>query len=546
MIRRVFVLIAVCVWPGLLCSEIRELTPVGFADEVREVKIAPDQQHVAFLTSGGGGEALWWAPIDGNSDPVLLSGASTNLTEFAIAPGSDRVAFTAFDSGLLELWVSQVAAPNPVRVSTPSENGRAESPAFDADGGRVLYREGPNGGVRRLWSAPADGNGSAVPISGEHDNCGRFEMAAGGQKVIFHVFQPAFGRSELFVAPTDGSTAAEVLSLFPGDPEDPNDEELTAITDWMLTPDRSAVIYIAQREWPDDPDNLAVDLELYQVAAVGPSGSELRLDLHEPETQKEFNDRTDSFVLSPDGATVVFRYSRSAELPDDRVVDSLFAVPLNRSTEPVEVATVSDNVFSFTATGGHAVYLGGDTAIADSLRSAPFDGGGFVTLDGDPVSPRMIGDGFIATPDGVGVVYPVGAERALWASAADGAGGPVELTPWLGFNGDVQPDFEVTPGSSSVLYRSDLELSSTYELYASALTGGATVKINDPAMTGRHVFAFEITADEGCVVFASESSSSAPRRLFAADLHGSCAPSASIFADGFESGDVSRWSAATP
>jgi hypothetical protein len=476
---------------------------------------------------------------------VLLSGSSTSIVEMAVSPGSDRVAFTAFAGGLLEVWVAGVLAPSPVKVSTPSASGRAEQPRFTADGSRVLYREGPNGGFRRLWSAPADGSAAATPLSDAADNCSRFGLAADGVTVIFHADQPDVGRSELFVAPVDGSAPPQTLSLFPGDP-DVNDEELMAITDWQLTPDRTRVVYVAQRHWPDDPGNLAIDLELYAVAAGGPSGSEMRLDLGEPPEQRAYDDRTEAFALSPDGSSVVFLFDRSAELPDDRIPRHLFAVPIDRSAGPVELATAADHVFSLAAAAAHAIYLGGDTTLADSLRSVPLTGGGFVTLDGDPVSSRQVLDEYLPTPDGDRVVYPVGAERALWAVAADGAGGPVELTPWLGFSGDVQSDFQITAGATSVLYRSDFELDGLYELYSSPVAGGGSVKLNDPPITGRRVFAVSATLDERCVVFTAESSSSAPRRLFAADLHGVCAGEQAIFADGFESGNAAAWSSSSP
>jgi hypothetical protein len=529
-------------WVVSLGAEIIEVTPIGFADEVREIAVAPDQNHAVFLTSGGSGEGLWWAPIDGSADPVLLSGTSTNLSDFAVAPGSDRVAFTAFASGLVEVWVTPVSTPAPVKVSTPSASGRAEDLRFSDDGARVLYREGPNGGARRLWSAPADGVGPAVPISGADDNCGRFELVGDGFHVLFHSYQPTVDRSELFRAPVDGSEAPEVLSLFPGDPEDPNDEELQAIVDWDLTANGGRVVYVAQRNWPDDPGNLAVDLELYSVAVAGPSGSEIRLDLSEPVGHKDNSDRTEAFATSPDGGTVVFRYQRNADHPDDTVEDSLFAVPVDRASEPVEIASNADHVFSFDAGTARAIYLGGDTTIADSLRSVPFVGGGPTTLDGDPVSSRVIGDDHQLTADGVTVVYPVGSERAIWAVAIDGAGGPREITPWLGFSGDVQPDVLLSPDSTTAIYRSDLELDGTYELYASALATGGAVKLNDPPTTGRRVFDVAITADSRCVLFASESSSTAPRRLFAADLNGGCAENSELFSDGFEGGGLQAWS----
>lgn len=527
-------------------ADILEITPAGFLDEVRELAIAPDQNHVAFLTSGNAGEALWWAPVDGSSDPVLLSGASTNLSQFVIAPGSDQVAFTAFSSGILELWATPVSSPAPVKLSTPSVNGRVSDPRFTDDGVLVLYREGPNGGDRRLWSAPADGSSAALPISDAGDNCSRFELPTGGLTVVFHADQPDVSRSELFVASVDGGSPPVTLSLDPGDPNDPSDEELLDIGDWQLTPDGTHVVYIAQRHWPDDPGNSAVDLELYAVSAAGPSGSEVRLDLDEPPTQKTYNDRTDAFTLSTDGETVVFRFSRSAANPAEAIDDHLFAAPLSGSAPPQELTTDADHLFTFNAAGTRAIYMGGDTTLADSLRSVPFTGGAFVTLDGDPLSSRVVGDGYLATPDGTAVVYPVGSERALWSSAVDGTGGPVEVTPWLGFDGDVLADFQITAESTTVVYRSDLELSGIYELYASPVAGGTTAKINEPALTGRHVFAVATTADERCVVFAAESSSTAPRRLFAADLHGTCALSPLIFADDFESGNLSAWTENAP
>lgn len=531
---------------GAATAGILEITPSGFSGEVRELQIAPDQAHVAFLTSGDAGEALWWAPVDGSSEPVLVSGTSTNLSEFVIAPGSDQVAFTAFGTGLLEVWATPVTNPSPVKLSTASVNGRAAGPRFSLDGLRVLFREGPNGGSRRLWSAPADGSNAAVAISDVGDNCSRFELPADGGSVVFHADQPDVTRSELFVAPVDGGSPPTVLSLFPGDPDDPQDEELMAITNWQLTSDGTRIVYVAQRHWPDDPGNTAVDLELHVVSASGTSGSEIRLDLEEPPTQKTYNDRTEAFALSTGGETVIFRFSRSADHPDEVIDDHLFAVPLDGSAPPVELTTNADNLFNFVTASSHAIYLGGDTTIADSLRSVAFSGGAFTTLDGDPVSSRVVGSDLLPTPDGTRVVYPVGAERALWSSATDGAGGPVEITPWLGFSGDVQPDFQITDGSSSVIYRSDLELSGTYELYASPVAGGPTVKLNDPEVTGRHVLAVAVTADERCVLFAAESSPTAPRRLFAADLDGSCALPPSIFADGFESGGLGAWTGSVP
>lgn len=539
--RHCLVLVATGV-AGIATAGLIELTPAGFADEAILVTIAPDQQHAAFLVHEEEvGNTLWWVPVDGSSDPVQLSGAPTTISELTIAPGSDMVAYVAFGGGLAELWVTPVNSPAPVKVSTPSADGRVNGPRFTADGSRVVYREGPNGGFRRLWSAPVDGSSPAVGLSPASDNCSRFELTADPATVVFHAYQPAVDRSELFTAATDGSAPPQRLSLFPGDPM-LDDEELTAVSDWQLSPDGQTVVYIAQRHWPDDPGNLAGDAELYAVAAAGPSGSEVRLDPDEPPAQKAYNDVTEGFTLSPDGATVVFQFDRQAELEEDRIDHHLFSVPIDGSSPPTEVADSTDHVFSFIAAAGRAVYLGGDTSVADSLRSVPFSGGAFVTLDGDPVSSRVLQNGYLTTPDGQRVVYPVGTTRELWSIAADGTGGPVELTPPLGFQGDVQPDFQITAAGASVLFTSDLELSGLYELYAVSTTGGPASKLNDPPLTGRRVFAVLPTTDERCVLFTADTTSSGPRRLFAADLHGLCASSAELFADGFESGDLTQWS----
>ncbi|MEO1369458.1 MAG: hypothetical protein AAFX50_19950, partial [Acidobacteriota bacterium] len=304
----------------------------------------------------------------------------------------------------------------------------------------------------------------------------------------------------------------------------------TAVPAWDLSPDRTTVVYLADMRFLTSPDNDAVDRELYAVPAAGASGLQSRLDFDESIDRQTLDDTTHEFAISSDGRRVVFLYSQEAEVPADSIDDHFYVTAIDGGSAPVLLADDSAGIIDFKASLEHAAYRSSDL----SLVSMPFVGGA-VTLDGDPVNAD-----YRPTPDGQRAVYSTGSARALWSRRLDGAGPPTALTPPLGFGAVL--DFAVTPGSSHVLFRSDFEIDGLFELYAVETAGGTARKLNDPPVTGRRVGNVVATSDDRCVLFNVATSSSAPNRLFAADLGGSCSVAPGIFADGFETGDTTAWS----
>ena len=181
---------------------------------VLQVDFSPDSRRIVFAASVGEwseGPRLFSGPVDGSAPVAPLPGAG-ELVDYALSPDRTRVVFRAqTDAGRGELFtVAADGASEAVKVSPSIAPLRwvAAAYAFTPDSRYVVFRsEIDEDDVRSLFSAPADGGGSAIPLYVATRNFGveAFQLTPDGRAVVY--YRPAAGTEPagFYLAAVDGS-----------------------------------------------------------------------------------------------------------------------------------------------------------------------------------------------------------------------------------------------------------------------------------------------------------------------------------------------------
>lgn len=181
---------------------------------VLQVDFSPDSRRIVFSAHVGEwseGPRLFSGPVDGSAPVAPLPGAG-ELVDYALSPDGTRVAFRAqTDTGRGELFtVAADGASEAVKVSPPIAPSRwvAAAYAFTPDSRYVVFRsEIDEDDVRSLFSAPADGGGSAIPlyIATGYFSVEEFQLTPDGRAVVY--YRPAAGTESagVYLAAVDGS-----------------------------------------------------------------------------------------------------------------------------------------------------------------------------------------------------------------------------------------------------------------------------------------------------------------------------------------------------
>lgn len=255
--------------------------------------------------------------------------------------------------------------------------------------------------------------------------------------------------------------------------------------------------------------------------------------------------RVEDFLISPDGAMVVFR---GGSVPVD-----LFSVPvaggtqvqLNNRNNPWTGLDVDDD-YQICPDSSRVVYRGDDlTEPVFEVYSVPISGGTRIRLNGPLATNGSVRD-FAVSPDAAWVVYR--GEQLLegWTSGqrapAAGPSGSDEVI-WSGPYAETFRDYRIHDSSSTVVVRGNLALVDGVErLWEVPLTGtpepagDELVPVADFHANG-DVTSFVVGA-AGTVVYVADQIVDERFELFA--YH------PPLFVDGFESGDLSAWSSSVP
>ncbi len=461
---------------------------------------------------------LFSVPVDGQGEVTRLNGPLVtdhiigDVSSMQVSPQGSVVFATQVpdhgedgDNNYMELFsVAPGLDPVPIRLAPPEI--RISAYEFDAGGQRIVFKAGGGEEGDNLFSVPTDGHlpplqlddpaathgealdfalspggefvvfdaevgywsqlfrvaldgGPEIVLTGELVFSGRiqsFQVAPGGDRVVYVADQFINDRFELFSVASDGSAAPVRLNgpLAAGADVD---------AEFLITPDGLTVV--ARAELAED--NVR---ELYRIPVDG-SAAPARLSA----PLAAGGNVAPGFRISADGRTVV--YLADQEL-DERF--ELFAVPLDGGTGPVKL--------------NGALVDGGD-ALADFA----------LTPDGERVVYRAD-----AETDG---------RFELFGVALDGSANPVKLNPPLVADGDVRPGFLLAPEGSRVIYRADRSVDEKIELFSSRVAGGATFTLNDALPLGGGVLdALRLGPDGKQVFYVADQRTDDVFELYAAPI----------------------------
>jgi Tol biopolymer transport system component len=262
-----------------------------------------------------------------------------------------------------------------------------------------------------------------------------------------------------------------------------------------------------------------------------------------------------TFAISPDSSRVVYTVDQ-----DTLGITELFSVPIGGGviTKLNPSLAAGRNVISFLiAPGSNRVFYVADRGSTDNkfeLYTVPITGGASIRLNADLPSSDHDVEAYQVSPNGATVVYRMGRTALgiweLWSVPATGSADSAEiLNGALSAGGAVDGYFQISPDSSTVVYRADATIDETYDLYSAPIGGGASVKLNSTLPTAGSVDSgFLISPNGSRVVFRTDLSAFQTYNLysvpigggFATRLNGALAPTEDVSAGFLISPNSSR------
>ncbi|RBP51122.1 PD40 domain-containing protein [Arenicella xantha] len=350
-----------------------------------------------------------------------------------------------------------------------------------------------------LRVAPLSGNAEATRIN--TSNLRDYDMSADGKYVVYTTSNSPF-------------TSANRLNSQVSDMSEPAVQLIPALSSGKevarpeISPDGHTVVFISEER----QNNLR---ELYSVPITGPSSSRVRLSgpLDPPDESSVVG--VGGFYISPDSSTVVY-FAR----PPGSTVAELYSVPIDRSSEPVQLTDLNTNnrrisgsiMFSPDSTTISFVSNQGVNDVYN-LYSIPINGPKESAIrlnhdsDGESVRDSRI------SADGTTIVYRSAGSSSdlLYSVPIDRSTEPVLISPIPVFDGDVSQYYEISSDSSTVVFKADMHINNVSEIFAVPINGPSTsaIKLHQDLVVGQSVATFdkiELSPDGQSVTFRIDDS----------------------------------------
>lgn len=423
-----------------------------------DLAVTPDGSRVLYRQSDSGPYDwdLYSVPAGGGT-PTLLSGATAEqVYDYAIDPAGTRVVFRASSEPLHSVAIDGGPA---VPLGTAPLSGLGPY-AFTADGSHVVLLGDLDAlSVYELYAVPTLG-GATVKLNAPlvaGGQIGEFKVEPVHDQVVYEADAEVDGRVELYRVDVDGTDHEKIsapqvaggsvldFDFFDGDDvaysawqntvgvrelfhvrsingnvepiNGPLDPGSAGVTDWAVTPDGTAVVYVAPEDHPTNPDYY-----MYE------GGVDDRRKLYGP----PFDGATiDRFDVAPDGlqSTIVMRLTDGSAVflavpLDGRPVENLEQI--DDALDPPEIEGV------WFSQDGAIVAYGGTDGFGSPFLSA-------IPTDGEVSTPQRIARdeldlGWISdpaqappalTPDGAWLVFPrwetqrPDPQAGIWSAAID-------------------------------------------------------------------------------------------------------------------------------
>ncbi|MEZ6063409.1 MAG: dockerin type I domain-containing protein [Planctomycetaceae bacterium] len=233
-----------------------------------------------------------------------------------------------------------------------------------------------------------------------------------------------------------------------------------------------------------------------------------------------------SFQISPDSSRVVYL----ADQTTDNVTE-LFSVPIGggpvtRLNGPLVSGGGVIGDVSIAADSSRVVYRAEQaTANVIDLHSVPLTGGPSVRLNG-PLGTDGDVYGFQVSPDSSRVVYLADETTdnvvELFSAPIASGGGSITVSDPLGATAGIFGDFQISPDSSRVVYRADLNVDNQIELFSASITATGTEtqlsgSLVDP---NSDVDSFQISPDSSRVIYFADQDTVFQNEVYSVPLSG--------------------------
>jgi len=226
------------------------------------------------------------------------------------------------------------------------------------------------------------------------------------------------------------------------------------------------------------------------------------------------------YEISPDGQWIVYQTRIGL---DTDALTGLYSVPIGGSKEDSiklsESPVVQSTIFSFVISpdSKRVIYRADQSHdLHFELFSVPIEGGDSVRLNIDlPEGGDVSRDNYEISPDSKTVVYRSDqiVDNRFELFSVPIIGGEVKrLNSDLVDGGDVSgrdageliDGFKISPDGQAVIYLADQEIDGVVELFVVPIMGGNVVKLNGDASLGQNVFNFRVSPDGDRVVYRSD------------------------------------------
>ena len=338
-----------------------------------------------------------------------------------------------------------------------------------------------------------------------------FLVTPDGSRVVY-LDQEQTDAIEIFSAPTDGSATPQKLN--------------GALTEngsvssifFAISADSTTVIYRADQ----DTDGIN---ELYSAPIVGGTTNKLNAPLVSGGNVSQVG-----FQISPDSNNVVYLADQDIDETNE-----LYSVPLAGSTvtklNTPFVGGEQIRTFKLSPDGTTVVYTADqDTNGIVELYSVPI-GGGTVTKLNAP----LVGGGQVSEDESLSNVYEISPDSTTVVYRADqdtdgiielysvpiGGGTVTKLNPPLVNGGNVDSNlFQISPDSSTVVYNADQDANTVFELYSVPIGGGTVTKLNPPLVGDESAGVFQISPTGNTVVYAADQDTEGTIEIYSVPIGG--------------------------
>lgn len=443
----------------------------------------------------------------------LVSGG--NVSGSTVSPDSSTTVYIADQDtdDIYELYSVAMEGGSVTKISdTLIPDGDVVHFKISPDSSTVVYvADQDTDGVYELYSVPIRGGVPTKIHPHLHffgtEGVGDFHISPDSISVLFVAdLNPSAEAHAIYQAPINGGGLTPVAGPF---------AEGREISNFVVSPDGAIVVYRADLGIAGRPG-------LYSVSIDG--GIPVRIS----GVDAPVGDGVERFDISPDGSTVVYvKESFSTDLyavpvgggGPTRINERLFS-----SRGPFATSDVDS--FAISADGSTVVYRADETTDnVDEIYAVPIGGGSPLHLNGSLDSGGDV-RGFAISGDSSTVVYSADQDDdnvvELYSVSIAGDDN-VRINSNIDKDGDVNT-FQISADSSSVIYIADLEDDGVHQLYHVPIGGGTSTQLNRSLVTGGDVLpgllfspvpTLHITQDSSTVVYQADQDTDGVLELYA-------------------------------